>query len=733
MVGGAGVGGGQMSEAAPVASVLPPFRWVLLALVLLAVSAYALAERDLLMGGVLAAACAMGWVQTEWRAGGAARGLPRWASTLILVGVLLGAGGRLLQGAPAVSAFAQFLAAVIAVKLWERRQVRDYGQVLTLSAFLLIGATLTDVSLGVGVLLVVAAPLLAAGVMMYQLLAGAARAERPEPRAPAGAFVGLSALVLGAVLPLAVLIFVAVPRGVWFRDASLGVKRAVRVTGFGDEIDLTRAGPIRTSGRWVMNVRLTQGRAGRVLGGVGEHYHMRGAVLTRYEGSRWTEGEPSGSGTAVALETGQFVRISPDEPGGREVVQEVTAEAGPRVTVPLFMLLRPVSLEFGALERTVHVNVDHSAWTAERLGGEGTLTYRVLSIPMEAPPEEPGEPERRGPAGRAVRAAREIAWAQLRAAEMEPDPAVRPRGEDALAVRKLEAFLRLNYTYTLDGPATPLGVEPIDFFLEESRTGHCEHFASALAMMCRSIGVEARVVTGYLLSEFDADAGHYIVRDSHAHAWVEACVAPGVWRTFDATPPAEISRLAARQTSLLGRLSRLMDRAEESWNTSVVGFDRSQQLRLLGGEPGRGGVVEQAAGWLRGDGARERTRPGRVLGWAGGAVVVSVGLVWLWQVLRRRRRRAGEAHAGWGLPEDLRRDYDRLLRELSRRGESKPEWMPLSAFAREVASRDPEVGALVLEAALVVDAAAFGREGPARDADRSRVRAASRALRRLRR
>lgn len=722
-----------MNPPAAIPNVVVPFRWLLLATVLMAVGAYAIAERDLLIGGVLAGACAVGWVYTEGSAAGAGRGLPRWASTLILLGVLLGAGGRLLQGAPAVSAFAQFLAAVIAVKLWERRQVRDYGQILTLSAFLLIGATLTDVSLWVGVLLVVSAPALAAGAMMYQLLAGAARVGRPEARAPVRAFAGLSALVLVAVVPLAVLIFVAVPRGVWFRDASLGMKRGARVTGFANEIDLSRAGPIRTTGRWVMNVRLRQGRVGRALGGVGEHYHLRGAVLTRYQDSRWSEGDPSASATAVAMETGQFVRISPDEPGGREVLQEITAQGGPRVTVPLFMLLRPVSVEFGPLERTVHVNVDHSTWTADRLGGEGILTYRVVSVPMETPVEEPGVAEARRPVGRAVRSAGEIAWAQLRAAGMEPDPAKRPRDQDALAVRKLEAFLRLNYTYTLAGPACPLGTEPIDFFLEESRAGHCEHFASALAMMCRGIGVEARVVTGYLLSEFDADGEQYVVRDSHAHAWVEACIAPGVWRTFDATPPAEISRLAAKQTSLLGRLSRMLDRVEESWNTSVVGFDRSQQMRLLGGEPGRGGPAEKAAAWLRGDDQEGSPRPRRVLAWVGAGVVAGIVLVVAWQLLRVRSRGRTRSSAGWALPGDFRRDYDRLLRTLARRGVAKPEWMPLSTFSRELAMREPAAGAVLLEVAPLLDAAAFGAAGGPSGEVRQRMRSAERALRRLRR
>lgn len=278
-----------------------------------------------------------------------------------------------------------------------------------------------------------------------------------------------------------------------------------------------------------------------------------------------------------------------------------------------------------------------------------------------------------------------------------------------------------------------MGTEPIDFFLEESKAGHCEHFASALAMMCRSIGVEARVITGYLLSEFDADEEQYIVRDSHAHAWVEACIAPGVWRTFDATPPAEISRLAAKQTSLMGRLARMLDRVEESWNTSVVGFDRSQQMRLLGGEPGRGGLAEKAAAWLRGDGGESSSRPRRVLVWVGVAVVGGVVLVVVWQLFRARSRGRARSGAGWALPDDLRRDYDRLLSTLARRGESKPEWMPFSTFSRELASREPEAGALLAEVAPLLDAAAFGAAGAPSAEARQRMRSAERALRRLRR
>ena len=98
-------------------------------------------------------------------------------------------------------------------------------------------------------------------------------------------------------------------------------------------------------------------------------------------------------------------------------------------------------------------------------------------------------------------------------------------------------------------------------FLRHTRHGACERFASALAMLLRTHGVPARVVKGYRGAEYEGD-GNYLVRQSHAHAWVEALVpARGEgpltfeWLSLDPTPDGEGPRSGSRRWRGGGRSS----------------------------------------------------------------------------------------------------------------------------------------------------------------------------------
>src|SRR5690606_6984980 len=86
------------------------------------------------------------------------------------------------------------------------------------------------------------------------------------------------------------------------------------------------------------------------------------------------------------------------------------------------------------------------------------------------------------------------------------------------------------------------GQDPLDEFLFNHKSGHCELFASALAAMCRSINIPARVVTGYRVAEYNRVGGYYVVRQDDAHAWCEIDLGPQLsWRTVDPTPPALVA------------------------------------------------------------------------------------------------------------------------------------------------------------------------------------------------
>ena len=112
-------------------------------------------------------------------------------------------------------------------------------------------------------------------------------------------------------------------------------------------------------------------------------------------------------------------------------------------------------------------------------------------------------------------------------------------GEPSLVMRRLVQKLYAEYRYALQSHRSA-GRDPVLDFLRVHREGHCEYFASALALLGRSAGVATRVVTGYRVAERSPLGGYYIVREQNAHAWVEAFIPGQGWRSFDATPGSEV-------------------------------------------------------------------------------------------------------------------------------------------------------------------------------------------------
>ena len=99
----------------------------------------------------------------------------------------------------------------------------------------------------------------------------------------------------------------------------------------------------------------------------------------------------------------------------------------------------------------------------------------------------------------------------------------------------LEAHLRNHYAYSFETVFTSQNLTPLDAFLFETRRGHCEFFASAMAVMLRSLGIPSRVVHGYLAHKFNPVTGFYEVQAFDGHAWVEAYFNGMGWVTFEPT------------------------------------------------------------------------------------------------------------------------------------------------------------------------------------------------------
>jgi transglutaminase-like putative cysteine protease len=101
-------------------------------------------------------------------------------------------------------------------------------------------------------------------------------------------------------------------------------------------------------------------------------------------------------------------------------------------------------------------------------------------------------------------------------------------------LRAIETHLMRDYRYARAFDRSPK-LDPVVDFLFLERSGHCEYFASALALLARGAGVPTRLVMGYRVTEH-SPFGYFVVRERNAHSWVEAWL-PGVgWTTHDATP-----------------------------------------------------------------------------------------------------------------------------------------------------------------------------------------------------
>ncbi len=157
---------------------------------------------------------------------------------------------------------------------------------------------------------------------------------------------------------------------------------------------------------------------------------------------------------------------------------------------------------------------------------------------------------------------------------------VPPNRVFAVAATIERHFTDGDFTYTLDlRPPIDPDLDPIEDFLINQRRGHCQYFASAMLLMLRQSNIPSRIVIGYHPMEFNQLGGYWVVKQSDAHAWVEALLTadelsdtelerwtePGrsYWVRFDPTPAQEGEAMVAQQ-------GQAIDYAEKLWKDYVV-------------------------------------------------------------------------------------------------------------------------------------------------------------------
>lgn len=249
----------------------------------------------------------------------------------------------------------------------------------------------------------------------------------------------------------------------------------------------------------------------------------------------------------------------------------------------------------------------------------------------------------------------------------------RQEGGSLAIANACSTWLQHNRRYQL--PGQPGFARNLGEFLLGSGAGHCEYFATALALLLRVQDVPCRLVGGYLAQEWDAATRSIVLRGKHAHAWVEVLAEDGSWHTLDPTPAADGHADAAAGDGWWAAL-----RAElEAWWAAVTGFDQNARRR-----------------WLAALAALPADHPFQLAG-------VAAAMLGLW-LLRRRGRQA--------LPSIVA-----LHRSLRAAGLSlQPGETPRELLARAArAGLDPEVLARLGHAARQHEAQRYGAPaaGPA--------------------
>lgn len=253
----------------------------------------------------------------------------------------------------------------------------------------------------------------------------------------------------------------------------------------------------------------------------------------------------------------------------------------------------------------------------------------------------------------------------------------------------LERYLKTNYSYTMELLSAPVD-DPLAHFLFKRRKGHCEYFASAMAVLLRTQGIPSRVVTGFQSGVYNPISGWHLIRASDAHSWVEAWFPEQGWITFDPTPPDP----NGAHNNLLSRLTLYVDAAETFWQDWVLNYDIDRQFTLvsrfeesrrrLNGNWLRA-LQENAGQWVD-NGGKWLTHHGPLL------LLAAAGLAALWLAgpravsWLRARRHARRVLQGKASPADATLLYLRMLELLRRRGIEKPPWVTPSEFVRQLPS-----------------------------------------------
>ncbi|HEX6547860.1 MAG TPA: transglutaminaseTgpA domain-containing protein [Candidatus Dormibacteraeota bacterium] len=346
------------------------------------------------------------------------------------------------------------------------------------------------------------------------------------PRVPARA----TALGVSGALISGVLVFALLPQPTAQPDSPLVISLPA-ATQFRGEVENPALPLVEIGGQSGANTSVDLRYRGRLGSAVvmyvrtGAPAYWRGLVFDRYQGGAWTASlvddqlyppyvsehrlpPPLGPQLGTFVQVFRPARTLPGVIYAAAPVRSIYFPAGEILRDPYGGWRAPGAIAAGQTYSVVSSLPDYTPASLERSEGLDDLTaidHDATALSSAA----------RGLARQAVAGAGASRYEQVMA---------------------LTSYLQSNYRYTLQLGHVPAGRDPVDWFLFDAREGYCEQFATAETLMLRSLGIPARLATGYATGTYDPVLNQAVVHESDAHAWVEVYFPGHGWVPVDPSP-----------------------------------------------------------------------------------------------------------------------------------------------------------------------------------------------------
>jgi len=606
--------------------------------------------------------------------------------------VTVGASGAFIAGT-----LGRLILTLTAVKLLQRKSDRDWIFLYLMAFFEVLLAAGLSISAMYLASLVLYLLVMVCAIIAFEIRRSSMRvaertkdlikhdgSEPAEAVLPLRRLPAISALLIAVIVCIGLPLFFFLPRvgGAGFGGGENGVQTR---TGFSDVVQLGNIGKIQQSDDIVMRARI-EGHPGEQ-----PDLYWRGIALDTFDGKAWRRSNLARDVYAK----GERDVIPLDLAVSRESILTETIYLEPLDTSVLFGLPKIVGIQTNlpAVSKDADGGIS-SARPAER------ISYRIYSDRSTTPVEELRADNKR------------YSTQDDRFLELPEniDPRIERLAAQVTAGRlnrydkakAIEEYLHTNFGYTLELKAG--GPDPLADFLFNVRQGHCEYFATAMAIMLRTQGIATRVVNGFHQGDYNEAADIYVVRQKNAHSWVEVYFPKSdSWVKFDPTPPA--GQVApSSENGFAGTINKYLEALETYWIQYFVSYDKREQRSLANSVRSGLGQYQQnvrsfldsaqaslSDWWAEVKGGRgaeaSLSAIGSAIAYATGAAAALLLFVWLarkivksriWRrVVARLRRRTSGSNVEF---------FDRMLEILANKGFTRqPHQTPLEfAYAIDV-------------------------------------------------